>query len=286
MTINRTVSLFVLILLSASQNNFSMEKQKKHKALQSRLKTLEPKAKKQKTNEDESTKEELSPFNRLPFELKYHALLVGLESIIKDNSIFSPLKGVKEFLDSTSLVNNEFYCIASDFGRNNKISGNTSEPRYKAMVKTLWVPTKFVNENKNYLSNLLGCIVSPVCVDRLENLSSFFKMMSTKDLEREGLNSRVLESAKAITFECSEERVKCAAELLIAGADSNYNIMEYLPLIIFFVSQEGFHDLIPLLLLKRVDINAMDHLGKTALTYAIDFPEISRMLPEYSQKAL
>jgi len=264
---------------------------KKSKLPHSKIKEYKSQCKKQRTSEEEvslNVDSKFESFSDLPFELKYQVLMLRLRSILEKNIVFRPLDGVKEFLDALSMVNKECNAIATDLGRCNKLTGENTEPKYKIMVKNLWVPNDFLSKEKGYLDRYMGCVLSPECIVKLQNslqLQKFCFMAAEKN-PSEATIARVLNDISLVSFKGDQERAELAAVLLIAGADANYYISDTEPLIIFLAHRENFHTLIPLMFLKRVNIDVVDLFRNTTLMQAVRFPKILEALLAYNPEGI
>jgi len=296
-TIKQSLSFVIIILLLViAPSGFCMERasidfeisNKRSKASRPQRKESTSQSKRQKTQGEEEFSEnnlEALPFDILPFELWYMIFFYMLQSIIKNNTVFAPLDGVKEFLDKLSLINKECNIIALDFGWNYVVSTNDAEPKYRIMVQDVWrarEPVLFELKADD-LNTCLKCCLSENCAREM-NLPKKCSMNDADGFSDGTLSHlNILESLMQKSL---REKIEYSALLIIAGANVNLLIEGGKSLLQFVIENTQFHDLISLLILKKVNVENRDQVGNTALMYAVHFPPLLQMLLKYDSSGI
>lgn len=276
--------LSVAILFSIFQNNFCME-ERKLKAAHSKVEESDRLEKQKKISEEgkidsigEDTQEleEFRPFDTLPIELHFLFFEKELENIIHHNSIFTPLKGVKEFLDQIALVSKQSNLIAKDLGRNNCTSGENREPKYKIMVKLWFVPEEIRSLDQTSLNEVLEHML--ILNQDEEQKIRTIEMHDSEFVKDE----RYLDFFKHLKNVCWY-----AAVYLIAGASPNLELSKNnQPLLKSIIEWKQMHALIPLLLVKKVNMNCVPSYDETPIMVAVAYPEVLKQLLEYDKSLI
>lgn len=276
----------IAITIGIFQNNYAMEEQKS-KATHSKVEESDRPMKQLKISEEEIQQEaseepeQFRPFDILPFEMTLLIFESELYDIIKSNSIFTPLEGVKVYLDSIAGVCKQFHAIAEDLGRGNGLSGGNKEPKYRILVKALFVPSEIKGKDIDSLNSELMSIVN--------NVTEYISNIRAKlDQPRLDPNFNEVEFKQKF-FLVIDSTIKNAAQYLIAGADpnlilkskSNPDIEQ--PMIIAIIRHSELHSLIPLLLLKKIDLK--NDAGSTILMCVrhCHGPKLLKMLLDYDK---
>jgi len=258
----RLLMIFMALIFSL-QSAFGMEE----------LKSKAPHSREESDRAIKKQKCEFQPFDELPVELLSYVFEIGLQDIIEGNSIFTPLDGAKEFLDTIALVCKQFHIFARDLGWKNCLVGQNTVPKYKIIVKTWFVP-------KEILTDYIGSL----------NMKLMHELKDIPNLVGEIPAGVIKEPIKKTEKRLKKIRFNCA-RYLIAGANPNLVIIgpmgSYsLAILIFAIHFPVAHKLIPLLLLRNVNSNCTDLDRETPIMRSREYPEILRQLLEYDKSSI
>lgn len=296
------IIISMIAIVCIFQNNFCMELEgpEKSKAPHSKIEESNRPLKQQKICEEEKiystgevTKdsEEFRPFDKLPNELHFLIFENELRNIIQHNSIFTPLDGAKEYLDTLAAVCKQFNMIAKDLGWNNCLSGENQEPKYRLIVKMWFVPEVIYERDSNSLDEDFKIIIRGMDV-KLKNLRDLPLIPSNDDRNsNQGFIDNCQRWRNTVMTDIDNSR-KLMAQCLIAGVNPNLinitkdKLLVNGPLIIIFVNNSELNQLVQLLIMKKVDIRYKDSAGLTALAHAVDNPIILKQLLDYDKSGI
>jgi hypothetical protein len=254
-------------------------KNKKSKIYDLLVKKTNSRLKWQKGSEKNETQDEeatSSPFIALATELQLYILGIGLKSIITDNSIYTPLEGVKEYLNTLSFVSKKFQAITKCLGWNYKIDEIGEKSNYKQMVKKCWELDNALEDwlNQNEISK--GELLSAICLvlsDRLP-LDAGYHLIKMDMLENQ--DSKILKAKTLFEDKSEEELYEICARVIIGADDQNLALK-------LLISLPHSDALIPLLLLKKVNILLKFDDDSTLLQRAYRCPNALKQILEYNE---
>lgn len=296
------IIISIIAIVCIFQNNFCMELEgpEKSKAPHSKVEESDRPLKQQKTCKEEKIystgevtedSEEFRPFDKLPNELHFLIFENELRNIIQHNSIFTPLDGAKEYLDTLAAVCKQFNMIAKDLGWNNCLSGENQEPKYRLIVKMWFVPEVIYERDSNSLDEDFKIIIRGMDV-KLKNLRDLPLIPSNDDRNsNQGFIDNCQRWRNTVMTDIDNSR-KLMAQCLIAGVNPNLinitkdKLLVNGPLIIIFVNNSELNQLVQLLIMKKVDIRYKDCAGLTALAHAVDNPIILKQLLDYDKSGI
>lgn len=218
------------------------------------------------------------------FKLKILIFSCVLKNIIRSNSIFTPLNGIKEFLNTLALVDKECYNSAIFLGWNNAVAYGNSEPRFLSMVKCWFVDKEILAKNKDSLNEAFKNELA--LINLLNKTLLWFRNLADKDQSRTAMIEKNPDffQEQINKAKTSSERV---AQFLIAGANPNVQLMNG-QFFIFFILDTDLsavrpllNKLIPLTLLRKVSLDCYDNLKNTPLICVAYYPKLLKMLLEY-----